>query len=143
MGNIFSSAGSAISGELRRVRDRVRDSSPNLRNIQSWNGKDWGAAGMFVGLPAGASFAGGSMLGPLATPGLFDWTGEKPPDTGAPPTINEANDPNLQDQFKRMRAAARALGRAGTIKYKGTDNLGYGSTLGSGLSLSGSNGTMA
>ena len=53
------------------------------------------------------------------------------------PTIDETNDPSLAAQFKRMRAAARALGRAGTIKNKGSSSLGGDSPLGSNMTLQG------
>lgn len=55
----------------------------------------------------------------------------------APPTLNEGNDPELAAQFQRMRKAARALGRAGTIKYKGAGNLGGSTSLGDPLALTG------
>jgi L-alanine-DL-glutamate epimerase-like enolase superfamily enzyme len=47
----------------------------------------------------------------------------------APPDVNLANDPNQAQQFQRLRKAAMKLGRAGTIKYKGSSTLGLGETL--------------
>jgi hypothetical protein len=56
------------------------------------------------------------------------------------PGTNTQNDPEQQAQFQRMRRAARMLGRAGTIKYKGSgSSLGLGDQmLGDQLSLIGS-----
>lgn len=58
----------------------------------------------------------------------------------APPDVNLANDPDTSAQFKRLRNAAKMLGRAGTFKNKGTNtSLGLGDTvLGDQLSLIGS-----
>lgn len=56
----------------------------------------------------------------------------------SPPTIDETNDPNLTDQFKRMRAAARGLGRAGTFSRRDrAATLGLDAPLGSSMSLTG------
>jgi hypothetical protein len=49
-----------------------------------------------------------------------------------------ANDPSTEAQFKRLRKAASMLGRAGTIKNKGSaTSLGGEGALGSELSLTG------
>ena len=56
----------------------------------------------------------------------------------APPDVNEANDPATAQQFLRIRKAARMLGRAGTIKYKGTETLGGdGNNLGTSMGVAG------
>jgi hypothetical protein len=56
----------------------------------------------------------------------------------APPDVNEKNDPATAQQFLRIRKAARMLGRAGTIKYKGTDSLGGdGGNLGTSMGVTG------
>jgi len=60
-------------------------------------------------------------------------------DAVPPPDVNEANDPNAAQQFQRIRRAARALGRSGTIKSRSYSDLGLGEQLlGDQLSLIGS-----
>jgi hypothetical protein len=83
----------------------------------------------------GALVAGGLYGGYAASTGPAlntDQSGSLPPDMAA----MYANDPNTSAQFQRLRRAAAMLGRAGTIKYKGT-SLGGEGALGSELSLTG------
>ena len=56
-----------------------------------------------------------------------------------PPDIAYANDPDTSAQFQRFRKSARMLGRAGTMKYKGSgSSLGLGEQmLGDQMSLIG------
>lgn len=92
--------------------------------------------------------AGTPVATPLSVPGVALGAGltaliaarggDPTPDVESAPTIDETNDPNLAAQFKRMRAAARALGRAGTIKNKGAGTLGDSAPLGSNMTLQGS-----
>lgn len=94
---------------------------------------------MFQGTPAAIQT---SSTGLGISAGLFAAGAPAPykipgDDVGNAPTIDETNDPNLPAQFRRMRAAARALGRAGTIKAKGTTLGGDPSALGAGLTLQG------
>jgi hypothetical protein len=93
-----------------------------------------GSVGLGVGVGA-ATYAG--------TQALANMDGsDAPPEASAPPDLQQmyANDPATQSQFQRLRRAARMLGRAGTIKYKGSgSSLGLGDgMLGDQLSLIGS-----
>ena len=88
------------------------------------------AAGAAIGAGAAAGGAAGLSYMERQNRGMNG-------DGEAPPTLNEANDPDLSAQFQRMRKAARALGRAGTIKYKGAGNLGGSTSLGDPLALTG------
>lgn len=54
-----------------------------------------------------------------------------------PPGYDYANDPNYQQQFTRLRKAARMLGRAGTYKNRGATSLGTDSPLGTPMQLTG------
>jgi hypothetical protein len=54
-----------------------------------------------------------------------------------PPGYDYANDPNYQQQFTRLRKAARMLGRAGTYKNRGASSLGTDSPLGTPMQLTG------
>ena len=84
-------------------------------------------AAAYAGFQSAANaMGGGSSYG----------TGESPPT----PDVVAANDPNQAAQFQRTRKAARALGRAGTFKFKGANSsLGLGDQmLGDQLALIGS-----
>ena len=117
-------------------------------------GATMGAAGAFPGFggltPEQAGAAAGPTLSAVDRAALdgagysktiakLQSNGLPAPGPGeAPPDINEANDPNLATQFQRLRRNARMLGRAGTIKYKGSSSLGYGGdSLGAQMSLGG------
>jgi hypothetical protein len=76
------------------------------------------AAGALAG---GAAYAGGAAISNANQANRSAPT--------APPDVNLANDPNQAQQFQRLRKAAMKLGRAGTIKYKGSSTLGLGETL--------------
>ena len=82
----------------------------------------------------GAAYAGGQALANVNTTESYD--------TPSPPDVQDMykNDPQQAQQFQRLRKAARMLGRAGTIKYKGSSqSLGMGEgALGDSLSLIGS-----
>lgn len=94
--------------------------------------------GTVAGSVGGALAVGAGTYGAAAGTKQLTETGA--PDAGTtPPDVNESNDPDLAAQFKRIRQGARALGRAGTIKYKGASKLGLGDqVLGDSLSLTGS-----
>jgi hypothetical protein len=105
--------------------------------------------GVQVGSVAGASALTAGAAGAAAGAGAYGlYAGSRDQtyaDTGAPtaqPGMNQMykNDPQQQQQFQRLRRAARMLGRAGTIKYKGSgSSLGLGEgMLGDQLSLIGS-----
>lgn len=71
-----------------------------------------------AGAAVGAGvYAGTQALNVASTPGISPT---------APPDVQEKNDPSTAAQFLRMRKAARMLGRAGTIKNKGSADLGLG-----------------
>jgi hypothetical protein len=91
-----------------------------------------------LGLGAGAAAYAGSQY-------VSSITGRDEGGDGnasSPPDVQQmtANDPDSGAQFQRLRKAARMLGRAGTIKYKGSGtSLGLGDQmLGDQLSLIGS-----
>lgn len=91
----------------------------------------------------GAGAAAGALAMPLAAGADARYSGlmgGNQSQAEAPPDVNEANDPAMAAQFKRLRKAARSLGRAGTFKNKGAGtSLGLGdSVLGDQLSLIGS-----
>ena len=129
-----------IGEEAKRVGDRYQDAD--------W--KDWKTWAYAIttgptqqGVSAQGTLGGTTALNPFnRAPTKGGGGGGGVGGIEAPPTIDEANGPGLSEQFKRMRSAARALGRAGTIKGKGTGNfggtLGSGGGLGSGMSLQGS-----
>lgn len=70
-------------------------------------------AGTYALAQTGANAIGGNTFAPSGS-------GETPPS----PDTMEANDPNTAQQFQRLRKAARALGRYGTIKRGTTGMLG-------------------
>lgn len=96
-----------------------------------------GAAAAGAGLAAGAA----GYAGIQSARGVLDVGGNNQPGAETPPDIASmyANDPDISAQFSRMRKSARMLGRAGTIKYKGSgSSLGLGEQmLGDQMSLIG------
>ena len=96
---------------------------------------------------AGVGTAAGALAMPMAAGADANYSGgrfgqggnqsnaETPPDLAA----MFANDPDTSAQFQRLRKSARMLGRAGTIKYKGSgSSLGLGEQmLGDQMSLIG------
>lgn len=92
-----------------------------------------GMSGPTTTTAAGA--AAGSALATALTSVTTASNPEIPPDLAD----MYKNDPDTALQFARFRKAARALGRAGTIKSKGSSSLGMGDqVLGDQLSLVGS-----
>jgi hypothetical protein len=72
-----------------------------------------------------------------AKAGIGNQPGENATTGAEPPGYNYENDPNFQQQFSRLRKAARSLGRAGTYRNRGAANLGAESPLGTPLQLTG------
>lgn len=161
-------ARTALAAPGQAAADPYGYTQDNWQNLAAFNaallagaagGAIGGAAqlGLAGGATGGASFGlgatgaliGAGLAGTAAYAGLSDFahksgTNGQPQGAETPPDIASmyANDPNggdLSAQFQRMRKSARMLGRAGTIKYKGSGtSLGLGEQmLGDQMSLIG------
>jgi hypothetical protein len=96
-------------------------------------GGAWGGIGTAAGV--GAALAGEALTKNRVDEARAQSRDQSKQDN--PPDVNEANDPRMAEQFQRLRKAARGLGRAGTIKFKGAANLGGTDSLGDALALQG------
>jgi hypothetical protein len=113
-----------VANELGRATSRALGQSGILQGVLG-EGADPYAYAMEAGQRASSKAGVGNQPGENATTG------------SEPPGYNYENDPNFQQQFSRLRKAARSLGRAGTYRNRGAASLGADSPLGTPLQLTG------
>jgi len=162
-GSAFVSSGGDANAGLSATADPTSYAKENPMDLLAFNaalvaGAAGGAVAYGVPLSAGAASGGvgslsagglasmtavpgGVLAGSAAYSGLRKAGLKDQPVDGAeiPPDLLDMykNDPAMAAQFMRQRKAARALGRAGTIKAKGAPSLGGDQPLGTQLALTG------
>ena len=162
-GSAFLGSGGDVGAATSATGDPLTYASTNPKDLAAFNaallaGAAGGAGVYGAGLSAGAASGGigslsagglsaiGATAGTAAAAGSYSamrdaGLKDSTPSgaEGIPPDLMDMykNDPERAKQFMRLRKSAAMLGRAGTIKAKGSSSLGGDQPLGTNLALTG------